>query len=71
MCQPDCSSLHTEPAHTRVLEWRGILERLERFVRLCNCIVLELLQRVAMKALGAIQHCIGRAADGEMLHINL
>ena len=46
-----------------MLEWRVVLKRLERFVRLCNCLVLELLQRLVMTAVCTLEHCIERVGE--------
>lgn len=46
-----------------MLEWRVVLERLERFVKLCNCLVLELLQRLVMTAVCTLEHCIERVGE--------
>ncbi len=42
-----------------------VLDRLKRFVRLCECLVLELLQRLVMRAVSRLEHCIRRAVGGE------
>ena len=54
---------HVEPSHAQVLEWRVVLERLERFVKLCNSLVLELLQRLVMTAVFTLEHFIERAVE--------
>ena len=37
-----------------MLEWRAILERLERFTRLCGELVVQLLQRLVLKAVSTL-----------------
>ena len=55
-----------------MLEWRVVLERLERFVKLCNSLVLELLQRLVMTAVFTLEHFIKRAVcDGEEIRVRI
>ena len=43
-------STTTVPSHIQVLHWRVIQDRLKRFVKLCGNLVLQLLQRLVLKA---------------------
>ena len=53
-----------------MLEWRAILERLERFIRLCGELVVQLLQRLVLKAVSTllflmkklVRHSLAKAA---------
>lgn len=47
------------------MEWRVVLDRLKRFLRLCECLVLELLQRLVMRAVARLEYCVRRAVRGE------
>ena len=55
------SYILVEPLHSEVLEWRGALERLRAFVKLCDFIILDFLQRLVMKAVCTIEWNITNA----------
>lgn len=46
---------HTEPSHTRVLQWREVVFKMKRFEQLCSNLVLRLLQRLVMKAITTLE----------------
>lgn len=52
---------NTVPSHTQVLHWRVILERLNRFVKLCENLLMQLLQRLVLKAITTILYLVKRS----------
>ena len=50
----------TEPTHTRVLEWRQVREKLRRFEHMCSNLVLSMMQRLVMRAVGGLETGVRR-----------
>ena len=50
-----CFFCHIEPKYCLTLQKRVILEKLERFVRLCGYLILRLLQRLVIKSLSTLE----------------
>lgn len=49
------------PAHALVLHWRGVQNRLKKFVTLCGNLVLQLLQRLVLKAVATLLLVVQRS----------